>query len=377
MRFCEIPGNEDVKRALVGMADSGRVAHAMLFYENDGCGALALALAYAEYLACRSRRSGDSCGECPSCNKVSKLIHPDIHFVFPTNSGTKCSMAAKDITSEVYLKEFRELMLANPYFLESDLMEALGLENKTWDINVLEAKKLIEKLSFTSVEDGYKTVIVYLPERLNPQAANKLLKIVEEPPEKTLFLFVTHSPEKVLQTIFSRCQSSRVLPLSREEVFAALVNMGEGEEEAAAAAAVSSGSVGLALRSLSAGEDQKLFLDLAADLMNAVVSRNLIAAQSVGEQLADLSSRSRQKAFCASLSETLRKIFLLQQGVDSLAVVTSADDVFVHNMAAKLPKNFVSRVLPLLDKAIYHIDRNVNQKILFSDLVNRIFVTIR
>jgi len=377
MRFCDIPGNEDIKRALVGMADSGRVAHAMLLYENDGCGALALALAYAAYLDCRSRRGGDSCGECPSCNKISKLIHPDVHFIFPTNSGTKCSMAAKDITSEVYLKEFRELVLSNPYFLESDLMESLGLENKTWDINVLEAKRLIEKLSFSPVEDGYKTVIVYLPERLNTQAANKLLKIVEEPPVKTLFLFITHNPEKVLQTIFSRCQSSRVLPLSREEVKEALVRMGKEPEEASAAAAASGGSVGLALRSLSSSEDQRLFLDLTADLLNAIAGRDLLLAQGVGEQLAELSSRSRQKAFCESLSETLRKIFLIQQNLDSLAITTSADDLFVRTMAGRLPKNFVSRVLPVLDKAIYHIDRNVNQKILFSDLVSRMFVTIR
>ncbi|MCQ2143021.1 MAG: hypothetical protein MJY56_03020 [Bacteroidales bacterium] len=377
MRFSDITGNEDVKRALVGMADSGRVAHAMLFYENDGCGALALALAYASYLGCRCHKDGDSCGECPSCNRIFKLIHPDIHFVFPTNSGTKCSMAAKDITSEVYLKEFRELVLSNPYFLESDLMEALGLENKTWDINVLEAKKLIEKLSFSPVEDGYKTVIVYLPEKLNTQAANKLLKIVEEPPEKTLFLFITHNPEKVLQTIFSRCQSSRIVPLSREEVYSALVNMGEGEEEAATAAAVSGGSVGVALRSLAAAEDQQLFLDLTTDLLGAVAGRDLLLAQSVAEQIADLSSRSRQKAFCESLSETLRKIFLVQQKLDSLVLTTSTDDLLVRNMASKLPRNFVSRVLPVLDKAIYHIDRNVNQKILFSDLVNRMFVTIR
>lgn len=377
MRFCDIPGNEDVKRALVGMADSGRVAHAMLFYENDGCGALALALAYASYLACSHRSGADSCGFCPSCNKISKLIHPDIHFVFPTNSGTRCSMAAKDITSEVYIKEFRDLVLSNPFFLESDLMEALGLENKTWDINVLEAKKLIEKLSFTSVEDGYKTVIVYLPEKLNTQAANKLLKIVEEPPEKTVFLFVTHNPEKVLQTIFSRCQSSRIVPLSREEVYGYLLKTGEPEEECSSAAAVSGGSIGAALRALSAAEDQQLFLDLTTDLLNSVVGRNLLLAQSVGEQISDLSSRNRQKAFCESLSETLRKIFLTQQKMDSLVLTTSSDDVLVRTMAERLPRNFVSRVLPVLDRTIYYIDRNVNQKILFSDLVNRIFVTIR
>ena len=127
MRFADIPGNDDVKRALRGMADSGRVAHAMLFYENEGCGGLPMALAYFQYLNCQDRRDGDSCGECPSCRKISRLIHPDLHFVFPVNSGSKVSASDKPV-SESYLTYWRELVLANPYFLESELYAALGIE---------------------------------------------------------------------------------------------------------------------------------------------------------------------------------------------------------------------------------------------------------
>ena len=120
MRFADIPGNDDVKRALSGMADSGRVAHAMLFYENEGCGALPLVLAFFQYLNCQDRRDGDSCGECPSCRQISKLIYPDMHFVFPVNSGTRVSSSEKPV-SDTYLKYWRELVLADPYFLESEL----------------------------------------------------------------------------------------------------------------------------------------------------------------------------------------------------------------------------------------------------------------
>ena len=215
MRFADVIGNASVAKALVSMADSGRVAHAMLLYENEGCGALALALAYVQYLNCANPSGGDSCGECPSCRQMSKLVHPDTHFIFPVNKGPKSSDDKP--TSESYLKYWRELVLADSYFSEADLQKAIGIESKVGLIAVAEAKAVISKLSLSSVADGYKAVIFYLPEKMNQETANRLLKMVEEPPEKTIFLFITHAPEKVLQTIFSRCQSIRVLPLTKDE----------------------------------------------------------------------------------------------------------------------------------------------------------------
>lgn len=146
---------------------------------------------------------------------MSKLIHPDVHFVFPVNKGPKASDDKP--TSESYIKYWRELAVANPYFTEADLQKAIGIESKSGLIAVAEAKSIISKLSLTAVADGYKAVIFYLPEKMNQETANRLLKMVEEPPEKTVFIFITHSPEKVLQTIFSRCQSIRVMPLTKEE----------------------------------------------------------------------------------------------------------------------------------------------------------------
>ena len=207
MRFADIIGNDIVVKALSSMADSGRVAHAMLLYENEGCGAIPLALAYVQYLNCANPVAGDSCGECPSCRQMSKLIHPDVHFVFPVNKGPKTSDDKP--TSESYVKYWRELVLADPYFKEADLQKAIGIESKNGLIAVAEAKSIISKLSLSSVYDGYKAVIFYLPEKMNQETANRLLKMVEEPPQKTIFLFITHAPEKVLQTIFSRCQSIR------------------------------------------------------------------------------------------------------------------------------------------------------------------------
>lgn len=386
MRFADIAGYEAIKKALAGMADSGRVAHAMLLYENDGCGALALALAYAQYLSCEHPHDGDSCGQCPSCNRIAKLIHPDLHFVFPTNTGSKSGKTkAENIISDVYMEDFRALALENPYFLESQLMEAIGLETKSWDVNVAEAKELSRILSLTSIEGGWKFVVFYLPETLRLEAANKLLKLVEEPPEKTLFLFITHQPQKVLQTIFSRCQSLRIPPLSPQEVAAALSVLGrgvgedglsQGQADVAEQARVCGGSIGAALYALRSGDDARQFEEWFSQLMEALLDGRLVDAWRVGEQVAALSSREKQKAFCIFVSEMLRKIFLVQQKMGDLSYATASRKQLCRKLADRVSPKFASRMQPFLDKTVYYIDRNVSQKILFTDLIDRMSVNI-
>ena len=375
MKFSEVIGNADVVRALASMADSGRVAHAMLMYENEGCGALALALAYVQYLNCRNRHDGDSCGECPSCRQISKLIHPDVHFVFPVNKGPKTTDDKP--TSESYMKYWRELAVADPYFVEADLQKAIGIESKTGLIAVAEARSIIGKLSLTAVADGYKSVIFYLPEKMNQETANRLLKMVEEPPADTVFIFITHAPEKVLQTIFSRCQSLRVLPMEKEEVEEVLVSrMGVSPSEARAKAAVSGGSVGAAMSMIGDKEEYDRFMDLFGDLMNALTARDLSSALECGEQIAALESREKQKGFCTFAGECIRKIFMIQQNLPQLAVIPEEEEAFYRGMAQKCGKKFCSKTITNIEKVSYMIDRNVNSKILFCDLVNRMYFSI-
>ena len=375
MRFADIIGNKSAVDALTSMADSGRVAHAMLFYENEGCGALPLALAYIQYLNCTDPKDGDSCGECPSCRQMAKLIHPDVHYVFPVNKGPKASDDKP--TSESYIKYWRELVLSNPYFMEADLQKAIGIESKTGLIAVAEAKSIISKLSLTAVADGYKAVIFYLPEKMNQETANRLLKMVEEPPVNTVFLFITHAPEKVLQTIFSRCQSLRVLPLDKEQVQAVLEEkMGVAPSEAQAKAALSGGSVGMALSMIGDKEEYNRFLDLFADMMRALVGRDLSTALDCGEAIASLESREKQKAFCTFAGECIRKIFMLQQKLPQLAGVPEEEEAFYAEMAQKCGRKFCSKTITNIEKVAYMIDRNVNSKILFCDLVNRMFLSI-
>ena len=351
MRFADVIGNAEVARTLANMADSGRVAHAMLMYENEGCGALALALAYVQYLNCSNPSGGDSCGECPSCRQMSKLIHPDVHFVFPVNKGPKTSDDKP--TSESYIKYWRELAVADPYFTESDLQKAIGIESKNGLIAVAEAKSIINKLSLTAVGDGYKAVIFYLPEKMNQETANRLLKMVEEPPVQTLFIFITHAPEKVLQTIFSRCQSVRVMPLTKEEV--ARVN---------------------ALKPLSEDSDADVFQELFYDLMNSIVSRDLMAALECGEAIAALDSREKQKAFCAYAGDCMRKIFMIQRNMPQIAGVEDGEQEFYASLAQKCGQEFCSKSMTNIEKVVAMIDRNVNSKILFCDLVNRMFLSL-
>ena len=351
MRFADVIGNASVAKVLSSMADSGRVAHAMLMYENEGCGALALALAYVQYLNCSNPSEGDSCGECPSCRQMSKLIHPDVHFVFPVNKGPKTSDDKP--VSESYIKFWRELAIANPYFVEADLQRAIGIESKNGLIAVAEARSIINKLSLTSVTDGYKAVIFYLPEKMNQETANRLLKMVEEPPEKTVFIFITHAPEKVLQTIFSRCQSIRVLPLTKEEA-----------------------ETVKALNPFDDREEYDLFMELFSDLMNALAGRDLMAVLECGEVMAALESREKQKAFCTFASDCIRKIFMLQQNLPQIAGVSDEEKEFYDRMAGCIGKGFCMKSITNIEKVVAMIDRNVNSKILFCDLVNRMFISI-
>lgn len=307
----------DLLQTLCGMADSGRVPHALLLHEDDGGGGVALGMKFLEHLYGGNPR-------------VAKMIHPDIHFVFPL-------ILSGDSVSEQYAKEWRSLVQENPGFSEGDLYEALGFEGKNTVISVKEANFLLGVLSRYSLEGGYTTVLIYLPEKMNSVAANKLLKILEEPPQQTLFLMVTHAPERLLPTILSRCQLFRM---------------------------ESSGSAEVTLRYDDGG--------LLSSLMDAIIARDLSAALETGEQLAALPSRDSMRAFCRYAAEKMRLVFLVQQGLESL----SGDDAEARAWAAACKKTFPRKALEALDKASALIGRNVNQKILFTDMVDRFFVNI-
>ena len=315
MTFTDIRGNEEVKQALQGMVEAAKVPHAIMFHEEDGGGAFPMAIAFLDSLYGGNPR-------------VSKLIHPDVHFVFPTASGC---------LSEQYLESFRALALENPLFTEKEMSESLGLEGKNLLIPVGEANHLLEILSLSALEGGYRSVLVFLPEKMNAEAANKLLKVIEEPPAMTQFVLISHHPEKVLQTIASRCQRIRIVP--ERMTHTAVSQVEEG---------------------------------LLSDLMSALVSKDLLEAIEVGEGIAALPSRENIKAFCKFASERMRCIFLIQQGMDALGDGSPE----LAMWASKCRKAFPRLALEAFSRASQLVDRNVNAKIVFTDLVGRLYMSI-
>lgn len=361
MSLDEIIGNKDAVRALKGMAANGRVPQAMMLYENDGCGAMALVLAFLGLVM------GDE-------HKVSHLIHPDVHYVYPVANGSKVTEKVENLRAELFLGYWRSLMTSNPYALESEVSAAFGIEGKQAGINNAEAKEILETVWLTSVEGGWKAVVVYLPEKMNAASANRLLKAIEEPPEKTLFIMITHAPEKVMQTISSRCQAIRILPYSKDEIVQMLTSrFGKTREEALQAALVAGGSVGEALRYLSGKEDYLRQMEIFKGLTDALAAKDLSAALGWGDAMAALPSRENQKAFCKFAGESLRKVFLIQQNMSQIAGISQEERDYFTRLASSCRKSFPRMALSCLDRAQMLIDRNVNQKILFTDLVGRLY----
>lgn len=362
MRLDGMIGNGKVVAALKGMVSSGRIPHSMMFYENDGCGAMDIVNAFL-------------CDVFADERKVAGIIHPDVHYVYPIANGSKVKEETKNLRAELFLSYWRSLLTSNPFFLEDEVYSAFGIEGKKVEINNAEAREVIGTVYLTPVEGGWKAVVIYLPERMNTSAANRLLKAIEEPPEKTLFIMVTHAPEKVMQTIASRCQSFRVLPCSKEEVRDILASRyGKSPEEASRAALVAGGSVGNAVRFLSDNEGRREQFETFRSLMEACSSKDLTAALQVGEALAALSSRERQKAFCSFAGECLRKVFMVQQKLPQISGILEEEEEFFNSMAARCRKSFPRMALPCFDRAGMLVDRNVNQKILFCDLVGKIYL---
>lgn len=322
MRFEGIKGNDSVKEALGRMIDSGRVPHAMMFHENDGGGGVAFCLAFLKELM----------GGSP---KVEKMIHPDVHFLYPAGGG---------LASELIF-QFRALVASNPYFTEMDFFSALGLEKKKAIISVAEASALLDKLSFSALEGGWKAVVLYLPENLGVETANKLLKSIEEPSGNTIFLLVTHDPSRVMPTIYSRCQNIRLCP----------VEGGAVREES---------------------ELEQLCRQYFGDLMNAAMARDLEAALGVGEQIAALPSREQQKSFCKVASALTRKVFAVQQGMERTAGLTPSDEGMVRLLASGTRNSFPRKALSAFDRASMFIERQVNAKIVFCDMASRLYLYI-
>lgn len=359
MQFREIVGQDQIKSRLIETVQSGRISHAQLFLGPEGSGSLALAVAYAQYISCENPGPQDSCGECASCRKYQKLIHPDLHFSYPFFAKHK------EDTSQTFIAEWREAFLGNPYLGLEAWRNSLDAENKQANINIAECHQILQKLSLKPFEGEYKVLIMWLPEYLDKEG-NTLLKIIEEPPHKTLFLLVAQNQEQILSTILSRTQLVKVPALPDQVVATYLLEQGVSPEKAKQIAFLSDGNLQTA---------QNLLKDLENDNFQLFTDWMRICFGDKGNAMIDFvetiakSGRENQKAFLRYGIHFLRECLLILSGASDLVRLPEAEQVVAINFAQKvLSLAKAEAIVAELEKAHYHIERNANPKILFLDV---------
>lgn len=362
MLFKEIIGQQAVKERLVRSYKEGRISHAQLFLGPQGSGSLPMALAYAQFISCTNKLEDDSCGTCSSCVKYNKLVHPDLHFVYPV-------ALSKDVkTSTDVAVEWREAFLDNPYITLFSWFEQLAAENKQAVIGTEESGEILRKLSLTTYEAEYKIMIIWQAEKMNPSAANKLLKILEEPPDKTLFLLVCENEDQLLRTIVSRTQLIKINKIKDSELIDALVSLhGQTAEAAEKISHLADGSYAEALLLISENENAGQNLASFQKLMRASLKFDPKAVISWIEEI-NAGGRERQKNFLNYALHILRESAMMNYGDDSLVKLSADEQEFVKKFSPFIHGANIERFIEELNKAHFHMERNASAKILFMDL---------
>ena len=367
MLFNDIPNQAAVKQLLRQSVQRQHVAHAQLFRGREGGAALALALAYAQYLNCEARApdAADSCGHCPACTKTAKLAHPDLNFIVPV---TTTKTVAKEAVSSKFMAEWRAFVLANPYQGLNDWMQHIGAENKQGNISKDEAVQILKLVSLKAFEARFKIVILWLPELMHPAAANAVLKLLEEPPPATIFLLVSHAPEQLLPTIISRVQPVVVRPFSEDDLTDYLhQHYHVPETKARQVAQLADGSLGAALASRDANADHNYF-EFFRDWMRLCFNFGSKAAEILkkSEEFQKL-GRENQKELLAYSLGLVRKVLLF--GIDPKFVphLANGEQQFVTGFARFVTPRNADLLTKELTDAHYHIERNANAKMVFID----------
>jgi DNA polymerase-3 subunit delta' len=390
MQFKFIPGQQNVKNQLVALVNQNRLSHALLFLGKEGSGALQLAMAMAQFIVCDGNKTrlqkepaflfgepekpaivlpDDSCGTCPSCIRAAKLIHPDIHFSYPTI--TKAGLDKPVCTD--FITEWRSFIAQIPFGNGYDWLQSLGAENKQGNITAHECEDINRKLNLKSFESGYKILIQWLPEYLG-NSGNKLLKLVEEPPVKTLFIFVAEDESKILQTILSRTQLVRINRLKKEEVQQWLVNeQGVPKSKADSIASMANGNLREAFQQLNHADQD--WQEMLREWLNAMLKNGPAAQVQWVEQVSKL-GREKQKQFLIYFIHLLS--IAVRMSASSQAPEAAEQEI---DFAARLIKLAATEQLEAmvqeLNDAVYYIERNANPKILFMALTLKIYHIIR
>lgn len=369
MLFADVIGQGRLKEKLRESVQHGRVAHAQMLVGPNGAGPLPLALAYAQYLSCTARTAEDSCGECSSCRRYAKLEHPDLQLIFPKN---KTDAEGTTWSSKDFVIRFREAVLRKPYLDLQEWLQFLGIENKQGIINVNDSAEVLHNLSYKAYEAEYRIVIVWLAEKMNTESANKLLKVLEEPPPRTVFLFTSESTENMLATILSRVQTHRLDRLSEEVMVDGLMaDAGTDMEQARLAAHLADGDFGLARQLLRDPEAVNGAVQFFIAWMRACFMMKMDTLGTLMDQFQKM-GRERQKDLLKQAAGLLRNVLMYRMDPNGNHMMMQQQMEFVQKFSRFISPDNMEGLLEELDRAHYHIERNAHPKILFTDLSYRI-----
>ncbi len=365
MLFNQIIGQDHIKKHLQKSAENGRIPHAQLFVGKEGCGTLPMAIAYAQFLLCNFSENADACNI-----KCNKLQHPDLHFAFPvtTNDSVK-----KHAVSNLFLEDWREFIATQPYGSLFNWLQHIGVENKQGLIGVDEAEAVVKKLRLKSYEGGFKVMIIWMAEKMNIAAANKLLKLIEEPPEKTVFLLITENEEQIINTIKSRCQALHFPVLSEQDIAHSLiVNNQVSDNEATKIAHQAEGNYNKALHLLQNDSNDLVFEEWFITWIRTAFKAKGNAA--VVEQLISWSDtiaksgRETQKRFLDYCLQFFRQALLMNYKSDQLVFMETKSGFNLSKFAPFVHSGNILEIEKEISEAIYHIERNGNAKIIMLDL---------
>lgn len=368
MQFKEVIGHADVKERLIDSVKKNRISHAQLFLGAEGSGNLGLAIAYAQFIACENKTELDSCGACDSCVKFRKLAHPDLHFVFPVATNKSIT---KNPVSAKFINEWRELVIdKSSYITLADLQDQLETENKQLLIPKDESVEILKTLSLKTYESEYKTMIIWYPEKFNIASANKLLKIIEEPPAKTLFILVAHDAEQIINTILSRTQLVKVGRINEDQLQKDLMEKHQVSAEIAHHAAhLSDGNYIRAKKIIEHQEVEASFHELFVSWMRAAFKANVPELINWTEEVSKSSfGREKQKQFLQYGLHVFRESLIANYGDSELNRIAESESAFLSKFAAYIHGANCIEAVELFSNAIYHIERNANPKVLFLDV---------
>jgi len=363
-----------VQQRLMRMVDEERLPHAIMLTGPQGAGKLALAIGFAKVLLSQGGETS-MFGEPVESPMLRKLEHPDLHFTYPTIKLPSMSADHKPVSDD-FAHEWHELVMAGPYFTMNEWLELMGGENQQAIITAGESDELVRKLSLKSSQGGYKVSIVWLPERMNQECANKILKLLEEPPSQTVFLMVCNEPEKLLETIRSRVQRVDVKKIDTEDIRQALMEKrGLTEDEAKRISRMANGSWLKALEMLSADSENELFLDMFQTLMRLSYQRKVKDLKTWSERMASL-GREKQKRFLDYFLRLVRENFMYNFKQEDLCYMTQREEDFAKNFARFINEANVLPIYDLINKAIRDIGQNANAKIVFYDMALQMIVLL-